>query len=172
MAHADYDRSDPAADAVIPVAPDRVDVWFTEDVRKVAGANSLEVIDPNGQVVSGELAVDDDDRTHVSVPLNTGLPEGVYTVNWMTTSDHDGDTEDGSFTFTLSSAATVTATATPTANPTAPDTQTPAATTTATSIPAPPSAGDENGAPVALIVILVVAGLAVIGGGAAFVRRR
>lgn len=40
-AHADYDRSLPAADSVIPVAPEVVEVWFTQELFRREGQIGL-----------------------------------------------------------------------------------------------------------------------------------
>ncbi|OGO52447.1 MAG: hypothetical protein A2148_02725 [Chloroflexi bacterium RBG_16_68_14] len=101
-AHADYERSEPARGAVLLEPPARVDVWFTQDVFKKQGANFVRVFDEQDvQVSQGDGEVDDNDRTHVSATLPPGLPDGRYIVRWMTTSDEDGDTDEGAFCFYL-----------------------------------------------------------------------
>jgi methionine-rich copper-binding protein CopC len=105
-AHADYERSEPSAGAVIPEAPDEVHVWFTQELFRRAGANTLEVVGPDGIRVDKEDArIDDDDRTHMIVSLQAGLPAGRYTVRWRTLSAEDGDTESGEFDFVVDPAA-------------------------------------------------------------------
>ena len=53
-AHADYDRSDPPAGAVIPEPPAEVNVWFTQELFRREGANNLEVFGPDGEQVDQE----------------------------------------------------------------------------------------------------------------------
>lgn len=99
-AHADYVRSEPAPNVVLAEPPARVDVWFTQEIFKREGANFVRVFDEQEvQVSEGNGTVDDDDRTHMFAELQSGLPAGRYIVRWMTTSDEDGDTDDGAFCF-------------------------------------------------------------------------
>ncbi len=142
-AHADYERSEPPAGATIPQAPDEVHVWFTQELFRRAGANPLEVIGPGGTRVDKEDArIDDDDRAHMIVSLQAGLPAGTYTVRWRTLSAEDGDTESGEFNFTVDPAAV------PVTSPVSPATsrqetsgsaQPPAGTLTPASSPTPAS---------------------------------
>jgi methionine-rich copper-binding protein CopC len=105
-AHAEYDRSMPAAESVIPAGPETVEVWFTQELFRREGANRLEVIAPDGsQVDLGDSRIDDDDRTHVIVSLQPDLPAGVYTVRWFNTSLEDGHAEEGEFVFTIDPSA-------------------------------------------------------------------
>ncbi len=45
-AHALYQRSTPAKDAVIAHAPAQVDIWFEEELFRHAGDNVIEVYEP------------------------------------------------------------------------------------------------------------------------------
>lgn len=159
FAHAGYERSNPPKDAVIPEAPERLDVWFAEEVQKVEGANSLTVTDASGtRVDTGDLVIDDDDRTHMSIGLQPDLPDGVYTVVWVTTSDDDGDTDDGDFVFTVDASApapTDTPSATPSPTPTTPATP----TATATAGASDESDDDGSGVALPLLIVLVLAGV-------------
>ncbi len=101
-AHADYDRSLPAAGATIPRAPERVEIWFTQQLFRREGANVIEVRDRSGaRADTGDLVLDERDRTHLTVGLAPGLPPGSYAVSWQTLSAVDGDTARGSFDFTI-----------------------------------------------------------------------
>lgn len=109
-AHAEYQRSEPPADGVVPQAPARVDVWFTQELFRQAGANVIEVTGPDGaRVDTGDVVLDDADRHHLSVGLRPDLPPGRYTVAWRNLSADDGDPHDGSFAFTVDPAAQPTA---------------------------------------------------------------
>lgn len=125
-AHADFLRSDPPAGEAVRSAPERLVVWFTQELFRRAGANVLEVTGPDGERVDlDDVAVDEDDRTQMSVGLRPDLPPGEYTVAWVTLSATDGDTHEGSFTFTVD----------PSAPP--PPAVTPAVEATAVAEPAP-----------------------------------
>ncbi|HEY7061662.1 MAG TPA: copper resistance protein CopC [Chloroflexota bacterium] len=98
-AHARYDHSDPAAESVVPAAPAQLQAWFTEGVR--AQGSSLQVMDSAGNRVDnndGQVDLNDPDRKRMWVTLQA-LPDGVYTVKWVTVSADDGDQADGSFRF-------------------------------------------------------------------------
>jgi methionine-rich copper-binding protein CopC len=106
LAHSEYARSLPAANARIPRAPDRIEVWFTQELFRRAGANTLTVLAPDGARVDDEQpVVDDADRAHLSVGIDTPLPPGEYRVTWRSLSALDGDTAEGSFAFTIDPAA-------------------------------------------------------------------
>lgn len=101
-AHANYERSVPADGAVIRLAPARVDAWFTQEMFKRQGANTLIVTGPDGEPADGgETLLDDADRTHLSIDLRPSLPPGEYVVAWTTLSAVDGDPADGIFAFTV-----------------------------------------------------------------------
>lgn len=126
--HADYDRSVPAADELVLQAPQQVQVWFTQELFRREGQNSLEVYGPDEQRVDlDDFAIDDDDRTLMTVSLPPDLANGVYTVRWRSLSADDGDDADGEFQFTIQAdeptaeavQPTDTAEAAPTAAPTA-----------------------------------------------------
>jgi len=113
-AHAEYDHSDPPAGAVIPQPSAEVHIWFTQELFRREGANTLAVFGPTGtQVDKGDARLDDDDRTHMLVSLAEGLPDGLYTVRWHNLSLEDGDEDSGEFSFTVDSAAAPAPTETP-----------------------------------------------------------
>lgn len=100
FAHSGYESSIPASDEVLPEAPERVDVWFTQDIVKRAGLYFVRVFDEaEAQVSDGDGVVGDDDRSHVFAELPPGLGPGRYIVRWMITSDIDGDADEGAFCF-------------------------------------------------------------------------
>ena len=115
FAHAGYESSVPGRDEVGAEAPAQVDVFFTQDVKKVTGRYFVRVYEGSGavnagfcetadamQVSNGDGNVDDDDRTHISTtfqPELAVLAEVRYVVCWMTTSDLDDDDDSGAFCF-------------------------------------------------------------------------
>lgn len=105
LAHADYDHSEPTADTVLATAPTQVRIWFTQELFRRQGLNSIEVYAADGARQDREdAAIDDDDRTLMTVSLNPALPAGIYTVRWHTVSAEDGHEGDGEFTFTVAAA--------------------------------------------------------------------
>jgi methionine-rich copper-binding protein CopC len=181
-AHADYARSEPARDAVSSEPPARVDVWFTEDVFKREGRNFVRVFDAqDAQVSEGDGIVDDDDRTHISTTLPADLPDGRYIARWKTTSDEDGDTDEGAFCFYVgveptdeqeaecaafgeeTEAPPTQSLTTPTSPPTVvPVTET-AAPPPPTAVTEPPSDEDDGGVPIGAIIGGAVGGAVVLG---------
>lgn len=100
-AHADLERSSPEAGSSLETAPDRIELWFSEEL---AEGSTAQVVGPGGiRVDNNDGAVDlyDPERKHLVVTLAGGLPAGEYTVNWTTLSGEDDDTHTGSFTFVV-----------------------------------------------------------------------
>ena len=98
-AHAGYERSEPADGAVLAASPPRVEVWFSQELRRASGLPTLEVVNFGGDVLSDPAVLDDDDRTHVYAALPPSLPNGRYTVIWRNLSDEDDDEARGAFHF-------------------------------------------------------------------------
>ncbi len=100
FSHADYDSSEPGRDEIVADAPERVDVFFKQDVVKRAGAFYVRVSDETGAQVSvDDGVVDDDNRRHIYAEFSASVIPGRYIVEWMTTSDQDGEADDGAFCF-------------------------------------------------------------------------
>lgn len=108
LAHADVDHADPAVEAVVAEVPTQVRIWFTQELFRRQGMNRVEVYNADGvRVDQDDAAIDDDDRTLVTVSLPPALPDGVYTVRWHSLSAEDGHEGQGEFTFTVAAAAAV-----------------------------------------------------------------
>jgi methionine-rich copper-binding protein CopC len=124
LAHADYDHSEPAADAVLEQSPTEVRIWFTQELFRRQGASTVEVYGPDGaRVDRDDATIDDDNRKLMSISLASTLANGLYTVRWQALSAEDGHEKQGEFTFTVgltgvisTSGATVTSAA-PTVTP-------------------------------------------------------
>lgn len=102
QAHAAYARSSPGDGGTVSSAPQRVDIWFTQELFRRAGANLIQVTDSAGvRFDTGDVLVDSADRTHMSVTLRPDMGPGQYTVEWTSLSAIDGDPEQGSFRFTI-----------------------------------------------------------------------
>jgi methionine-rich copper-binding protein CopC len=99
-AHARYVSSKPEQGGFVTSAPPVVKISFSEEVR-ISGS-SISVQAPGGaEVNAGPSAFDGSDRKTLAVPLKSGLVNGLYTVNWVSVSDQDGDIEQGAFNFGL-----------------------------------------------------------------------
>lgn len=137
-AHARFLRSEPGQSAIISAEPQRVDMWFTQDLFRRQGENWIMVLGPRGdEVQSGETQIDDDDRHHMWVELISPLEPGEYSVQWRNLSAEDGDNDEGDFVFTLDPLAEVTST--PMLNQTETPVPSPPPVATATSAAASPS---------------------------------
>jgi methionine-rich copper-binding protein CopC len=100
--HSEFVSSSPSDGVTLTSAPSRVDAYFSQDLFRQAGANNMNVTGPGGvDVDNDDAAVDEVNRKHMSVTLQAGLTSGRYTVSWNNTSDEDGDTDSGSFSFTI-----------------------------------------------------------------------
>ena len=159
-AHARYLRSEPGHGAIVSVAPSRVDIWFGQELFRRQGENRIEVSGPDGHPVTvGDPVVDDDDRTHLSVQLKSGLLPGAYQVTWRNLSAEDGDSDEGEFGFVFDPAAAVASTPMVAIHPTAP----PATITTAPESPPTPTPtrapAPNDGCPLGLLPALGLAGL-------------
>ena len=101
-AHANLVRSEPSANEVLAEPPDRVVVWFTEEIERSFG--KVEVLDSNGsRVDNGDSSVDSNNLTIMSVSLPP-IPNGSYTVAWKNVSTVDGHRVRGSFVFSVGEA--------------------------------------------------------------------
>lgn len=115
LAHARFEKSEPAANATVASAPSTVRVWFTEDLKSDTGT-SLKVVDATGQQVDNndsKIEASGGDRDIMSITLKPNLPAGKYTVQWQTVSSEDGHAANGNFSFTVGSAAPAAAPAAP-----------------------------------------------------------
>lgn len=112
-AHAAFLRSDPAPNAVLATAPDRIQIWFFEPLE--AAATGADLLDLSGAEIAGTTArVADDDDHRLDIVLPAGLTDGTYTVSWRNLSAADGHTTDGYFGFSVGAGGG--AVAVPTAN--------------------------------------------------------
>lgn len=101
LAHASYVSSDPAADSVVPSAPSRVTIQFSEAMAPTG--SSAQVLDSFGRRVDlDDSKVDPNDTTRMSVSLSA-VGEGTYTVTWRNVSAVDGHGLQGSFAFFVGS---------------------------------------------------------------------
>lgn len=103
-AHAFLERSDPAANAVLPQQPAEVRLWFTEPLEP--DYTRAQLFD-----AAGELVPSDSSRIGASneliLPLPQNLPTGTYSVQWRNISTADGHPQEGYLPFTIGGSSDV-----------------------------------------------------------------
>ncbi|KJK57611.1 copper resistance CopC/CopD family protein [Saccharothrix sp. ST-888] len=98
-AHAALVTTDPAQNSVLPQAPAAVTLTFSEGVS--LSSDSVRVLSPAGKQVDAGDPGHLDGRTDTArVSLNSGLPNGTYTVAWRAVSE-DSHPVGGAFTFSI-----------------------------------------------------------------------
>ncbi len=98
-AHANQIRSLPAPDSELDVSPDRVVVWFSEEIE--ASLSEVRVLDELAREVdNGDSALSPTEPTALIATLPT-LENGTYTVVWRNLSTVDGHRVVGSFRFAV-----------------------------------------------------------------------
>ncbi|MFC5719832.1 copper resistance protein CopC [Streptomyces gamaensis] len=108
-AHAALTSTDPAEGSVVPTAPARVTLGFSEGV--LLGADSVRVLDPRGaRVDASRPAHVDGKAATAAVDLRPALADGTYTVAWQAVSA-DSHPVAGAFTFSVGAPSRTTVTA-------------------------------------------------------------
>ncbi len=98
LAHAKLDHAEPAVGSKVNAAPDRVKIWFTDDLDPAH--SSVEVRSAQGKEVDKkDVRVDSKNKALLTVSVPK-LPPGVYTVNWHVVCE-DGHKTQGHFEFTV-----------------------------------------------------------------------
>ena len=116
-AHAFLESSTPAANTVLPSAPQSVTLRFTEPLE--TSYSRADLYDGSGAEVSGaNVAIGPDPRL-MTVTLPSGLGNGTYSLLWRTLSTVDGHTAQGYLPFTIGTEADVRIVAPPVVNATA-----------------------------------------------------
>ena len=99
-AHAGYDRSEPSFAAELDSTPMRIDLWFSQELFRREGANTIRLVDTEGvELPLSEATVDSSDRSHLFAELDGELPPGRYLVKWTNLSAEDGDNDTGTYPF-------------------------------------------------------------------------
>jgi methionine-rich copper-binding protein CopC len=164
-AHAAYDHSTPGDGEVVTEAPAQIQVFFKQEVARSGGLPTLEVVNDDGDLVSSNAVLSDDDRTMMTADLNPGLPDGRYAIIWHTSSADDGEEAKGAAFFYVGEG--------PSATEPAGKSGTPTTAPTATAAPSPKDEEDSGDVPVWALIAGVVGGLVVgAGGGLVLGRRR
>lgn len=114
MGHAFLASSDPAANAVTPVAPGTVTLTFTEPLETSYSRAIL--YDQTGAEVPGVSSSIGSNPNVMTVSLPSGLGNGTYSLLWRTLSTADGHTAQGYLPFTVGTQADVRIVAPPVTN--------------------------------------------------------
>ena len=97
-AHAVQISSNPAPSELLEVAPERVEIEFSEPV--VPEFSRILLLSQAGQrIATGGLEVGDSAGTQLHLPILDDLENGSYLVSWQVLSTVDGHTTSGSFPF-------------------------------------------------------------------------
>src|SRR3989304_2403124 len=104
LGHSEPVRFSPAPGQVLDASPQRVDGWFSQEMRRSSDETSLEVhpvIEGGmpGDPVSGDTVIDDSDRHHMYAELSGDLMPGQYLVSWSALSDEDEHADSGCYRF-------------------------------------------------------------------------
>lgn len=103
-AHADLERSDPAADTTVEGTPPEVSGVFTESLD--SATSRILLLDESGQRLA-EGGMDPDDDSATTMRLDPpALAPGTYEVRWTARTPDDGAVTRGRWTFTVAQAAT------------------------------------------------------------------
>lgn len=100
-AHAEPERAIPPINGEIESAPDKLEIWFSEEVTSETVVLVQTAAGDRVDLGTTELDLQDPDRKHVIVALQPNLPAATYAVEWTSISGEDGDTDTGTFTFTV-----------------------------------------------------------------------
>ncbi|MHA7957357.1 FixH family protein [Streptomyces sp. L500] len=107
-AHAALTATDPADGSVVPSAPARVTLTFSEGV--LLSPDSVRVLDPRGERVDAGRPQHDGGRSGTAtVALRAGIADGTYTVAWQAVSA-DSHPVAGAFTFSVGAPSKTTVT--------------------------------------------------------------
>lgn len=100
-AHAAYASSTPAFGEVLETAPTQIELRFTQQLFRRAGANQLrlERAGDGAAITLGDVMIDNTDRAAMRARVLEPLPPGRYLVSWQNLSADDGDTDSGVYPF-------------------------------------------------------------------------
>ncbi|MBA3368162.1 MAG: copper resistance protein CopC [Geodermatophilaceae bacterium] len=135
LAHTELQGITPADGKILAVAPTAVTLAFAASVS--LPADPIQISGPGG--IRWVVGTATTAGPVVTAPVETAGPAGAYTLAYAVISD-DGDTVDGTVTFSLVSAATPTTPTTALSSTSPPNAATPSTTP-----PDPTSAADQSG---------------------------
>lgn len=92
-------KSFPQKDSTVVESPKSIDLWFNEKVE--LGVTRVRLTNASGNPITvGAVKRSDEKDAPIVAPVTTELTDGVYTVNWSTSSA-DGHPVRGTFSFTV-----------------------------------------------------------------------
>src|SRR5437867_1159828 len=97
-AHAYIEQSDPADHQSLSIPPEKIDIYFNDaiDIKY----SQVRVLDLNGKEVQGQnLHYITDDQKGISISVEPGLPNGIYTVVAKVLDQTDGHVTSNTFFF-------------------------------------------------------------------------
>ncbi len=98
-AHAHLQAATPAVDAVVSMSPTTLDLSFSEGLN--LAFSGVDLTDATGAAITtGTGALSGPDGAVLTIPLNTPLAAGSYSVHWHALSN-DGHKTEGSYSFTV-----------------------------------------------------------------------
>ena len=104
-AHAFLKSSNPAANAVLPTAPQSVTLTFTEPLE--SSYSRAELFDATGAQIPGAASSIGPEPRSMIVQIPPGVSNGTYSLLWRTLSTADGHTAQGYLPFTIGTQADV-----------------------------------------------------------------
>ncbi|MEF3102450.1 CopC domain-containing protein YobA [Raoultella terrigena] len=99
FAHAHLQQQTPAADSTVNASPQALTLSFSEGIETRFSGVTLSGPQQNA-VATGKLALSDDNKAQLVVPLAQPLTPGDYTVDWHVVSV-DGHKTKGQYHFTV-----------------------------------------------------------------------
>ena len=105
-AHAEPQTVYPGNLSVLQRAPDRIEIYFSQNVARREDESKIELLDETGRVLTLEPAVvDEANRRRMTVAVPSDLEPGQYEIAWQTRSADDGELTGGSLFFTIDPSA-------------------------------------------------------------------
>ena len=107
FAHSNLVTANPGANATLVEMPNEVRLEFNEDLLLVGdlNPNKVEVVDSEGNLVSGAISVD---KQYISAPIDPGTAPGKFTVKYRVTSA-DGHPIEGEYGFSVATPEVISA---------------------------------------------------------------
>jgi methionine-rich copper-binding protein CopC len=96
-AHAQLQKTQPAAGETVSTAPPHIQLWFDEEVD--VKVSKIDLTGPSGKVALGPTH--STELKSLMAVITGKMTDATYTVNWQTVAADDGHVSKGDFKFTL-----------------------------------------------------------------------